>query len=80
MIIDSSVYNGACTCGREHRMETRLAVVEAGCLKEINTYLERFGLNGYCTAVYDENTYKATECGGCGQYAESSGCCLRHQV
>lgn len=61
MIIDSSVYNGVCTCGRAHRMETQLAVIEAGCLKDLKTYLERFGLNGYCTAVYDENTYKAAE-------------------
>ena len=30
MIIDSRRYSGACPCGREHVMETRLAVVEAG--------------------------------------------------
>ena len=48
MIIDSRRYSGACPCGREHVMETRLAVVEAGCLGRLDRYLEEAGgsMNG----------------------------------
>ncbi len=60
MIIDSKQYNGLCSCGKEHKMETEFCLIEAGCLKDIQKYLEVNGLNGYSVAVYDENTYKAT--------------------
>ena len=60
MIIDSTKYNGACSCGREHKMETRFCVIESGALKKINEYLEKYGLTGTTAAIYDENTYKAT--------------------
>jgi len=60
MIIDSRQYNGSCTCGRTHEMETEFCVIESGCLKSIETYLKQYGLQGYCVAVYDENTYQAT--------------------
>ncbi len=59
MIIDSLQYNGECSCGREHSMETLLSIVEGGCLKRIDEYLARFGLAGFKVAVYDENTYRA---------------------
>lgn len=59
MIIDSLQYNGECSCGREHSMETLLSVVESGCLKRIDEYLARFSLTGFKVAVYDENTYHA---------------------
>ena len=61
MIIDSKKYNGKCACGREHEMVTLLSVVESGCLNDIDKYLGEFGLDGVKVAVYDENTYKATE-------------------
>lgn len=61
MIINSLEYNGQCLCGKEHKMVTELSVVESGCLFRLNEYLQRFGLNGFAVAVYDENTYKATE-------------------
>ena len=41
-------------------METEFCVIESGCLKSIETYLKQYGLQGYCVAVYDENTYQAT--------------------
>lgn len=59
MIIDSKKYNGACACGHEHKMTTRFCVVEAGCMKKIDQYLQEYGLNGYTVAVYDQNTYVA---------------------
>ena len=59
MIIDSSVYSGKCTCGREHPMDTKLSVVEAGCLKKLDTYIDQCGLSGYRVVIYDENTYGA---------------------
>ena len=61
MIIDSLEYNGACSCGRTHNMITKISVVENGCLYRLEEYLKKFDLKGYTVAVYDENTYKATE-------------------
>lgn len=60
MIIDSKHYDGMCACGREHRMSTKLAVVESGCLREVGRYIESYGIEGGVVAVYDENTYRAT--------------------
>ena len=59
MIIDSTQYNGMCACGREHKMETVLSVVECGCLREFDRYASQLGIQGCRTAVYDENTYRA---------------------
>lgn len=60
MIIDSKQYNGLCQCGRTHKMETELCIVESGCMKQVDTYLKNFDLQGFSVAVYDENTYAAT--------------------
>ena len=60
MIIDSLKYNGSCSCGKEHKMETAFSVIESGCLKNIRRYMREYNLQGYTVAVYDENTYKAT--------------------
>jgi len=60
MIIDSLKYNGKCSCGREHKMETEFCIIESGCLKDIKTYMEKYHMTGFTVAVYDENTYKAT--------------------
>lgn len=59
MIIDSAVYGGRCTCGREHPMDTKLSVVEAGCLRKLDEYISGAGLSGFRTVIYDENTYGA---------------------
>lgn len=59
MIIDAKKYGGKCSCGKEHALSTELCVIEAGCLERIDEYLKQYGLKGYCTAVYDENTYRA---------------------
>lgn len=59
-IIDSTKYSGPCsTCGKDHAMETKLAVIEAGCLQHLDEYLEKYGLTGKRCAIYDENTYVA---------------------
>lgn len=68
MIIDSKNYSGTCSCGKAHSMTTELCVIEAGCLSKISTYIEKCGLSGYCVAIYDENTYRATE--GLHPYAD----------
>lgn len=60
MVIDSLKYNGLCSCGKEHIMETSFSVVQSGCLKNINEYLAQFNLTGFTVAVYDKNTYAAT--------------------
>ena len=61
MIIDSKKYNGLCSCGKNHNMITEACIIEAGCLSKIKTYIESYGLSGYSVAIYDENTYRATE-------------------
>lgn len=60
MIIDSKKYNGRCSCGHEHKMTTEFCIIEAGCLENIDKYIEKCGLKGFSVAIYDENTYKAT--------------------
>jgi len=60
MIINSLQYNGACSCGKEHKMQTEFSIVSSGALYDIDKYLSKYGLVGYTVAVYDENTYKAT--------------------
>ncbi|MBQ7938834.1 MAG: sn-glycerol-1-phosphate dehydrogenase [Clostridia bacterium] len=60
MIIDSTQYNGMCACGRKHKMETVLSVVGCGCLREFDRYASQLEIHGCRTAVYDENTYRAT--------------------
>lgn len=59
MIIDSAAYSGACECGRNHPMDTRLAIVEAGCLNRLDEYAAQWGLSGFRAVVYDENTLRA---------------------
>ena len=61
MIIDSKKYNGKCSCGKEHKMTTEFCIIEAGCLKNIHEYIHKCGLEGFCVAIYDENTYNATK-------------------
>lgn len=61
MIIDSKKYNGLCSCGKSHNMTTEACIIEADCLSKISTYIESYGLSGYGVAIYDENTYRATE-------------------
>ncbi len=59
MIIDSRIYSGKCACGREHPMDTKLSVVEAGCLNRLDDYIAESGLSGFRTVIYDRNTYHA---------------------
>ena len=59
MKIDSRQYNGLCTCGRTHVMETQAAVVEAGCLGKFEEYLAEYGIAGFRTVIYDDHTYTA---------------------
>ena len=61
MIIDSKRYNGACLCGKKHKMTTEACIIEAGCLFNANEYIAKYGLCGYSVAIYDENTYRATQ-------------------
>jgi glycerol-1-phosphate dehydrogenase [NAD(P)+] len=59
MIIDCKNYAGPCSCGRDHQIYTKKAVIEAGCLAHFDDYLAEAGLNGRRAAIYDANTYNA---------------------
>lgn len=61
MIIDSKIYNGACSCGRNHEMVTKAAILEPDCLKKLEYYFDLYGIKGKRCALYGENSYKATE-------------------
>ena len=60
MTIDSSRYKGLCSCGNEHKVETEFAIIEKDCLKNLDAYLQMYGLGGVTAAIYDKNTYEAT--------------------
>ncbi len=60
MTIDSKKYNGACPCGKNHKMITEACFIEAGCLSKADEYISSYGLKGYSVAIYDENTYRVT--------------------
>ena len=57
MILDCERYAGACRCGREHTLETKLVVVDYGCLNDFDRYMDECGLTGRRTVLYDTNTY-----------------------
>lgn len=57
MILDCAKYAGACPCGHEHPLTTKMVVVEHGCLKNFDSYMEACGLTGRRTVIYDTNTY-----------------------
>lgn len=57
MILDCAKYSGPCVCGREHPLETKLVVVDYGCLKDFDKYMADCGLTGRRTVIYDTNTY-----------------------
>ncbi len=57
MILDCSKYGGPCTCGREHPLDTKMVVVDYGCLKDFEKYMSDCGLTGRRTVLYDSNTY-----------------------
>ena len=61
MVIDSKKYNGMCSCGKMHEMTTESCFIEPGCLLNADKYIKEYGLFGYSVAIYDENTYRATE-------------------
>ena len=59
MLVETGRFAGRCVCGREHRMTTRIAVIEPGCLEKLDEIMERYGVSGKRCALYDENTYAA---------------------
>ena len=59
MFVDSSNLNGLCSCGRDHCMVTRGALIEEGALFKIEEYLERYSISGKRCALYGGNGYAA---------------------
>lgn len=57
MILDCAKYSGPCSCGREHPLETKMVAVEYGALNNFDEYMDRCGLTGRRTVLYDTNTY-----------------------
>ena len=61
MFVDCRMYGGSCGCGREHYMETKGAIIEPGCLLELERHMADFGISGKRCALYGENSYAAAE-------------------
>lgn len=62
MIMDCEQYAGKCVCGKEHKLETKLVVVEYNAIANFEKYMEQVGLAGKRRAVvYDEMIYGITE-------------------
>ena len=59
IVINSKQYSGVCSCGRDHGVETQIAIVEAGCLTKLDAYMAEYGIEGFRVVIYDENTYHA---------------------
>ena len=59
IVINSKQYSGHCSCGRDHGVETQIAIVEAGCLCKLESYLSEYEIKGFRAVIYDENTYHA---------------------
>lgn len=61
MIVDLDRYKGTCSCGKVHEMVTGFVVIESGCLKNLDRYLEENDITGKRCVIYDENTFRASE-------------------
>lgn len=59
MRIESALFAGPCSCGREHSLETLLCVIEPGAIARLEQSLSEIHISGKRCAVYDENTYQA---------------------
>lgn len=68
MIINAFDYNGVCSCGKNHVINTKAAIIEPGCLGRIDKYLSAYGIEGKYCALYGEKSFRATE--GCHPMAE----------
>ena len=56
MIFDCAALGGPCSCGREHQIMTRKAIIEPGCIRNFEEYLGAEGFTGRRAVVYDTNT------------------------
>ncbi len=61
MIINSLDFNGKCDCGKEHEMTTRVCIISSGALADFEKLIKEYEISGRGVAIYDENTYRATE-------------------
>lgn len=59
MRIESALFAGPCSCGREHSLETLLCVIEPEAIARLEQSLSEIHISGKRCAVYDENTYQA---------------------
>ncbi len=59
MIHNSEHFSGPCACGRTHSMTTRLAILEAECMRDFDSHTQSLGITGSRAAIYDSNTYRA---------------------
>ena len=64
MVITPKDFIFNCICGKEHVVTLKSAIIKSGALLDSDVILalrQQTGLTGRLTAVYDENTWKATE-------------------
>lgn len=61
MRIDHHNFSSPCPCGTEHPLQTKLCVIEPGCLARLEELLSQSHISGKRCAVYDENTYRVID-------------------
>ena len=57
MVFNCSELGGLCSCGKEHTIMTRKAIIEGGCMDHFEEYMKAEGFTGRRAVVYDSNTY-----------------------
>ena len=61
MRIEAAEFSGPCPCGAEHPLQTKLCIIEPGCLARLEQALAESHISGKRCAVYDENTYRVID-------------------
>lgn len=61
MVLTPESFAFNCGCGREHKVLLQKAVIEPGALYQLDALRAELGYGGRATAVYDKNTYTATQ-------------------
>lgn len=59
MYVNTEELQGSCPCGKSHRLSVREIEIASGALNGFDEIVNKAGINGIGTAVYDSNTYDA---------------------
>jgi glycerol-1-phosphate dehydrogenase [NAD(P)+] len=52
-------FSKACSCGRSHRLLVKRVLIESGAIRQVNGFLEAYGIDQYPVVICDTHTYEA---------------------